>query len=177
MDAAIIGGAVGFILPALGLCVVFAKLKSRHNIPSTPWDPQTIFSSTRYRPMERLLAEGDQRFIASHPGSTREMERNFRRTRVRIFRGYMQQLSSDFHGICRMIKLLIVTSKVDRSELAKVLFQAQFRFAVNRWQVELRLLLYGFGWSRVDATSVVRHFDALRTQLQYLMLTAQPSAA
>jgi hypothetical protein len=177
MDVVIIGGAVGFILPAIGLCVVFAKLISRHNTPSTPWDPQTIFSSTRYRPMERLLAEMDRKFIASHPGCTREMERNFRRARVKIFRGYMQQLSSDFNGICKAIKLLIITSKVDRTDLATVVFKAQFQFAVNTWQVELKLFLYGFGWSSVDATSVVRHFDALRTQLQYLMLTAQPSAA
>ncbi len=177
MDAAIIGGAVGFILPALGLCVVFAKLKSRHNTPSTPWNPETIFSPTRYSPMERLLAETDQKFIASHPGGTREMERKFRRARVRIFRGYMQQLSSDFNGICKATKLLIVTSKVDRSDLAGVVFKEQFRFAVNTWRVELKLILYGFGWSSVEATSVVRHFDALRTQLQYLVLTAQPSAA
>jgi len=177
MDIVIIGGAVGFILPAIGLCVVFAKLISRHNIPSTSWDPETIFSPTRYRPMERLLAETDRKFIASHPGRTREMERNFRRARVRIFRGYMQQLSGDFNGICKAIKLLIITSKVDRSDLAGVVFKEQFRFAVNTMQVEVKLMLYRFGWSSVEATSVVRHFDALRTQLQYLMLTAQPSAA
>ena len=177
MDAAIIGGAVGFVFPALGLCVVFAKLKSRHNTPSTPWDPETVFSSTRYRPMERLLAETDDKFLASHPGSTREMKKGFRRARVRLFRGYMQQLTSDFNGICKAIRLLIVTSKVDRSDLAKLLFQAQFQFAVNTWQVELKLILYRFGCSGVEATSVVRHFDALRSQLQYLMLTAQPSTA
>ena len=111
MDAAIIGGAVGFILPALGLCIVFAKLKSRHNTLSTPWDPQTIFSSTRYRFMERLLAEADQNFLASHAGSTRETQRNFRRARVRIFRGYPKTNSLVIDGLKTWVKDAVTESE------------------------------------------------------------------
>jgi hypothetical protein len=92
-------------------------------------------------------------------------------------RGYLQQLSSDFNGICQAIKLVIVTSKVDQTDLARVVFREQFRFAVNMMQVELRLLLYGFGWSGVEAGNVVYCFDTMRSQLQYLMVVSQPSAA
>jgi hypothetical protein len=98
MDAVTIGA--GFILPALTLCVTFAKLIARQSIPSMPRDTETLCSPKRYCPMEHLLTEADQKFVASHLHSAQHMRSNFPRVRLRIFRGYMQQRSSDFHGIC-----------------------------------------------------------------------------
>jgi hypothetical protein len=76
--------------------------------------------------MERLLAEADQKLVASL--DDRRMARKFRKVRVKIFRGYMMQLSEDFNRICKAIKLLMVTSQVDRPDLAGILMKQQLIF-------------------------------------------------
>jgi len=175
MDVVIIAPAIGFILLAVGFGVVFARLISRDRIslPGDDWD--AICSPTRYRVMERLLAEADQKLVASI--GDRSMARKFRKVRVKIFRGYMMQLSEDFSRICKAIKLLMVTSQVDRPDLAGFLMKQQLIFVLVMMSVELKLLLYGFGWSNVDVRRLTESVNTMCAQLRSLAAIAEPSVA
>ena len=175
MVLVIIATTLCFLLVAAGLVAVFAKLISRDSADAAIVESDDIFSPNRYRVVERLLGEADLQTVKSL--GDRRLEKQFRKVRVKIFRGYMRQLSDDFNQICRMIKLLMVTSDMDRSELTVVILKQQFQFSLSMMSIEIELILYTFGWSGVDTTVLTDSLDALRIQMQGLVAVAEPMAA
>jgi hypothetical protein len=167
----------GLLMLPIGFGLVFAKLLSRDRTTSLPDDLEALFSPGRYRAMQRLLAEADPKFISSQPGCTPQLEKKLRKARIKIFRGYVRMMSGDFKQICKTIKFLMVSCRVDRSELAGIMMKQQFLFSVGMMHVEYKLLLYGFGWSRVDVGGLVHALDAMRAQLQSLVAVTQPASA
>jgi len=174
MLVVIFSATLCFLLLALGFGAVFARLISRDRIDVLPDDLDDIFSAARYRVMERLLAEADQKVVAAL-GDPRA-EKKFRRLRTRIFRGYMLQLSDDFSRICKAIQLLMANSEVDRPELAGMMLKQRFQFATGMMYMELRLMLYSFGWSGVDPSRLILSLDTMRAQFEYLVAVAEPAA-
>jgi hypothetical protein len=175
MDLLIIAITVCFLLLAAGFAAVFARLISRERIGLPIDESDPIFSPNRYRVVERLLAEADLRTVASV--GNKRLEKEFRKVRVKIFRGYMLQLSEDFNQICKAIKLLMVTSDRDRSELSGVILKQQFQFSLRLMRIEVDLVLYSLGWSGIDATALIESLDALRIQLRALVAVAEPMTA
>ncbi len=169
--------SVGFILLGIAFAVVFVRLLSRERTDGFPDESDEIYSAARYRAMDRLLNEQDQNFLRSQPGWNRRKEKSFRVARIRIFRGYVHQLSDDFNNICKAIKLLIVTSEVDRPDLAGLLMKQKFLFAFGVISVEFKLALYEFGWSIVDVPDLLRTLEAMRRQLQSFAAIARPNEA
>jgi hypothetical protein len=125
MDVVIIAIGVFFFLLAAGFGAVFARLISRDRIAVPISESDAIFCPNRYRVVERLLAEADLQTV-QYAGDKR-LEKEFRKVRVKIFRGYMLQLSEDFNQICKAIKLLMATSDIDRSELSGIILKQQFQ--------------------------------------------------
>jgi hypothetical protein len=175
MVLVIITAAVCFLLLAAGFAAIFARLLShdRSGLPIDESDP--IFSPNRYRVVERLLADADLQTVASL--GDKQLEEKFRKMRVKIFRGYMAQLAEDFNQICKAIKLLMVTSDVDRSELSGVILKQQFQFSLSMMRIEVQLIFYAYGWSGIDTKSLIESFDALRVQLNGLVAIAEPMSA
>jgi len=178
VEVVIIAAIAALILLIAGFVLLFAKVLSLRDENFSPADIlKEPFSPERYRAMERLLGKADENFVSSHPACTRCIEKRFRKTRIAIFRGYVQLLSDDFHRICKAIKLRMITSQVDRSELAGVIMKQQLRFVLGMMYVECKLTLYSFGWKGIDASGLAHSLDALRAQLQAMSALAAPSAA
>jgi hypothetical protein len=175
MDLVIIAISVFFLLLAAGFAAVFARLISRDRVllPLVESDP--IFSPNRYRMVERLLAEADLQSVECVGG--KRVERESRKVRVKIFRGYLLQLSEDFDQICKTIRLLMVTSEVDRSQLSGVILKQQFQFSLRLMRIEVELILYSLGYSGIATTGLTESLEALRLQLQGLIAVAEPMAA
>jgi hypothetical protein len=167
--------AAFFILLGVAFGALFATLISRDRINGFPDVSDEIFSQARYRAMDRLLGEEDQNFLRSQAGWNRLKEKNFRKARIRILRGYVQQLADDFNKICKAIKFLIVSSAVDRPDLAGLLMKQRFLFASGMISVEFKLILYGFGWSSVDVHDLMRTLETMRGHLQTFAAIAQPT--
>ena len=166
-----------FLALAGGFAVLFKRLTSRDrtSMPLPLEDWEGLFSPSRYKAMERLLDDTDQDFLHSHPGANRRMERKLRRTRVTLFRAYMHKLSGDFHRICKALKILMIQSPVERNDLAGLILKQQFQFTVTMMTTEVRLVLYSFGWSGVDAQALLEPLAAVRAQLQMLATLADPA--
>jgi len=165
--------AAVFILLAIGFALVFARLISRDRIHVLPGDLESILSPGRYRPMERLLAEADQKLLEASGDPA--LQRKFRKIRVKICRGYMQQLSDDFNSICKAIKMLLVTSKLDRPQLAGRLMREQLVFILAMMELEVKLVLHSAGLTRVDVKAVTQSLETVRGQLQLLVAAAEPA--
>jgi len=166
-----------FLLLGIGFGVLILRLMSPERLQAfRDGLPEQLFSPGRYRVIERLLNESEYRFLRSHPAWNSRMEKNLRKDRTKIFRGYLHELSGDFHQICKAVKLLMVTSRIDRPDLAKALIKQQFGFAMAMTVVEFRLILYRSGWTgvSVDVGDLVRSVDAVRVQLQSLAAIIQP---
>lgn len=178
MEVVILAAIICCILLIAGFGVLFTKLLSSQDRTLSPQDLlKESFSPERYRPMARLLDVADGKFISSHTGCATRIERNFRKGRIRIFRAYLRLLSQDFHGLCKALRLHMIACKVDRSDLAAVVMKEQFRFAASMLHVELKLIAFALGWSGVDASSVIRSFDAMRDRLQSLTVLPEPTLA
>jgi len=173
MDFITMSAGVGFILLAIGFGIVFARLISRDRIIVPSEEGDAIFCPSRYRVMEQLLDEADQKLAAC--AGDREAERKVGKLRVRILRGYMQQLSEDFNRICKASKDLMVNSEVDRPDIAGSLMRQQLLFSFLMMSVEMKLIVFGFGWRGLDVSSLTRTLNGMRAQLQSLAAIAEPS--
>jgi hypothetical protein len=89
----------------------------------------------------------------------------------------MLQLFDEARRILRALKLVILTSKTDRSDLASAVLKLQILFVVSAISVEVKLALYQFGWSGMDATSLTGSLSAVRAQLQPFVALSQPAQA
>lgn len=132
-------------------------------------------SLERYRPMLRLLDAADLNFLRVQPGFTPSMEKQLRRQRCQIFRGYLRSLSLDFRRICAAIKLVMLYSKSDRPDLASALMHHQLVFGLTFLQVECALVLYRWGLCDVNVKGLMRVFDLTRVELRSLVPSVLPA--
>jgi len=178
MEVVILAAIVCFALLIAGFAVLFTKLLLAQDEVFSPEDfIEKPFSRESYRAMERLLDEADRKFISSHPGCTRQIEKTFRKQRMKIFRAYLEVLSRDFHRICKALRLHMIACKVDRSDLAAVLMKEQLRFTASMAYIEFKLAVYASGWSGMDTSSLMRWLDVMRDRLQSLAALPEPTLA
>ena len=175
MDLITLFGTLVLISLAAGFGVVFARLTSRDRLclPREEWEG--IFSQAPYNTMERLLDEVDREFLRPQSGFNQVPEKKFRAARLKIFRGYMLQLTEDFNRISKALKILLVEAPTDRPDLAGLLLKQRFTFTCAMMVVEVKLILYGFGWAGVDAKALLAPLGEVRSQLQSLAAIVQPS--
>jgi hypothetical protein len=171
----VIAGAVLMLL-ATAFTNLLRRLVSGDRLNPLADEPTDVFSEEWDRHLERLLGQADERFPRPHPGNPRADEES-RKIRVRIFRGYMLQLFDEARRILRALKLVIITSETDRSDLASAVLKLQILFVVGAVSVEVKLALYQFGWSGMDASSLTGSLSAVRAQLQPFVALTQPAQA
>lgn len=131
----------------------------------------------RYRPMLRLLEQGDLAFLRSQPGFEPAMARRLRRQRSYIFKNYLRNLAADFQRTCTALKLVMLHSRNDRPDLAGVLMRAQTAFAWGLIEVQFRLALYRLGLASVDVTGLVKLFNGMQLELRSFIPAAMPGVA
>jgi hypothetical protein len=175
MYVVVIAGAV-VILLGTAFTALLRRLVSADRLNPLPDERPDVFSPEWDRSLQRLLVRADERFPRLHPGNLRT-DRESRKIRVRIFRGYMLQLFDEARRIIRALKLDIITSETDRSDLASAVLKLQILFAVSVISIELKLALYRVGWVGIDASSLTGSLSAIRAQLQSSVALAQPAQA
>ncbi|HKE22905.1 MAG TPA: hypothetical protein VKB88_10980 [Bryobacteraceae bacterium] len=158
---------------AVALGLVLRKVAfSSGDLPVTAeWIDE--LSVERYRPMLRLLDGKDLEFLRAQPGFTPTMEKQLRRQRCQVFRAYLRSLSLDFRRVSAAIKLLMLYSNNDRSDLAGALLHHQLVFGLSFLQVECAVLLYRWGLCDVNVGDLMKIFDMTRVELRSLV----PSSA
>ncbi len=135
------------------------------------------FSTGSYRPMERLLGDGDFVFLARQPGMDRKTLRAFRARRRDIFRAYLRDIASDFERLHRAARVQLLTSPEDRPDLAVDLLKLRATFVYAMLAVRWRLALDAVGIRGLDAKSLVGAVEGMRGQLATLLPSATASPA
>lgn len=118
----------------------------------------------RYRPMLRLLSDGDLDFAGINP----QLKGKVGARRREIFRGYLTCLTKDYARLLSGVRRMMVESGVDRPDLAKVLAKNRLMFALALCRIELHLQLHALGVGKVDVSGLVEALDALRNTVSVM---------
>jgi hypothetical protein len=129
-------------------------------------------AAERYRPMARLLQADEFAFAQGN----KALERRLRRQRYHIFRGYLRCLARDYGQLLGAIRMVMVQSSKDRSEVARVLTQSEVSFAFALCRVEFRLAFYRMGMGQVEVRHLVQAVEALRATHVGLLVPAGAAA-
>jgi hypothetical protein len=162
-----------YIAALLGLSLLaFVTVRLLRYRPrrGSPGNEEAInFNPARYQPMHRLLDAEDLSFLELQPGYRRPMGRRFRRNRRRIFRMYLDALSSDFHRIHRAARLMLAGSTADGGRVVGTLTRQRIIFWRELALLELKLLLPGP--ARIDAAGLVQAIEGIRADLSRVAAT------
>lgn len=164
-------GLAAFVCLAVGAVLAFLFRRLIAGPKSLPVSVDWIndLSVARYRPMERLLSEEDYRFLASQPGFDKRMLRRIRAERRKVFRGYLACLSRDFSLVGAALRLMMMYSSQDRSDLAGILYRQQALFAAGMLAVRWRLFLHTCGLGTVDVRGLVSAMECMRLELRQMI--------
>jgi hypothetical protein len=158
-----IGIAAGSLLAAFGVLVGWLLSSTKVRGVDPEWAHN--FSPRVYHPMERLLSEEDILFIRSQPGYDPAIERTLRKNRRRVFRSYLRALGKDFSRLHLALRLSVLASPVDRSDLAMILVRQRVIFLVGLSLAHIRLSLYGLGLSNVNVRGLISTLETMRSEL------------
>ncbi|MEN6608409.1 MAG: hypothetical protein ABFD60_14280 [Bryobacteraceae bacterium] len=162
---------------AIGFGLLFQRMFSRGRTPDLDLDWLSTFSIGKYRPMERLLSEEDYVFLASQEGFDPRISAKLRSERRKIFRGYLRSIRTDFNRLEAAVRLFMVESREDNSDLAKELLKRRLVFMRALFAVEVRLALHWLGLGSVDVRELVGCLEAMRGQLSQFAMARAISVA
>jgi hypothetical protein len=152
-------------------CVSRPVSGSRGSVfPAAEWAGE--FPADRYRPLLRLLDDGDVRFLRAQQGFRPEMEKRLREQRVRVVRNYLRMMEADFRRVCHGLRRVAPGPGCDPLRLGWILMQQQAAFERELIRVRCGLALYRRGMARVDVAGLMNVFDGMRMALTAMTLLA-----
>jgi hypothetical protein len=142
----------------LGLITLFVvalrRLFKASEVPVTvEWAKS--FSLSAYAPMERLLDDGDFRFLKTQPGYNRKIANELRAKRVRIFQAYLGMMSRDFHRLHATLQSYLLSLDVDDPQISAELVRQKWNFHRALLIAHLQLKLYSLGLGTVSAAPLI----------------------
>jgi hypothetical protein len=115
--------------------------------------------------MLQVLDEADEEFIAASQNGKSHLRR-LRAERRRLFRVYLYQLDADHEQLLAAIRSLVAESDIDRPDLTRLLYQAQFKFSLAMYGVEWQLFLHTLGLPRIDIRHLIAAADASQSHFR-----------
>jgi hypothetical protein len=154
-------GLLILITTASGALLLLARMRL---LDTTAQSDMPLPEVGRYRPMLRLLSDGDLDFAGSNP----YLRGRVGAKRREIFRGYLRCLTKDYARLLSGIRRMMVESGVDRPDLAKALAKNRLMFALALCRIEIHLQLHALGVGKVDVSGLVESLDALRSTVSVM---------
>jgi hypothetical protein len=161
--------ALAILSPALLLAAIRCLIDRQ----PPPADAIPSINVERYRPMFRLLDEGDIRFLLSQPGGTPALIRRLRQQRCQLFRAYLSSLNRDFGVACQALVQIAAQSTSDRRDLLRALMVSRAKFSLGVFRVRCRLFFYRWDVGHEPVARLLRLFEGLQVEL-HVITTATP---
>jgi hypothetical protein len=154
-----------FLVTAVLLVPVLARLFRRSNLAEVTPEWLENFTTAAYYPMEGLLADEDFRFLSRQPGFDFSLYRKLRADRLRIFRQYLNRLVGDFNRLHAVARFLVTQGSEDGSEVLKQLIWLRVRFSMAVLRVEGCYLLCRCGWRTMMVSNLIARLEDMSGQL------------
>ena len=117
-------------------------------------------------PMIRLFDQRDIEFLRTVPGYTRRMEKEFRRRRCRIFRGYLRSLRAEYLVAQTEAETLRIEFPEEREQTAQTATGCRVRFECAMTAAYFCLFRYRWDLGGSGLGSVVRRFEGIRGEIR-----------
>ena len=117
------------------------------------------FSVRGYRPMLRLAAGDDDRYLKA--GRAAGSLKRHRRIQRSLLREYLRSLSQDFHRLHKIAAEKHLLVKRADAGLPMELFEQQIGFIFQMWNIEARLLIHAFIPHRIDLEPLLSNVEKL----------------
>lgn len=155
-------GAMAFAILTL-VCILLARLGGywRREVKGREASGFTI---ERYEPLTRLLADRDAAFLRQQ-SSCPEIAARWNRSRRRIVRMYLRDLTADFRRLHADARALVAESPEQNAELVNVLMKQQIVFWREMLAVEMWLTASWLGIGRLSADRLVGAIAAMQGEL------------
>jgi hypothetical protein len=127
-------------------------------------------------PLERLLDPAEFEFLERRGMSKARIDA-LRAKRRELFRMYMRRLAHEFNLAHAALQSVLLTTEVDRPELARKLAQQRLLFYRGLIGVEVRLTLNALGFDSVPVPSLSLIRPLERLHLEFCSLAPDLSAA
>jgi hypothetical protein len=124
------------------------------------------FSLGTYRPMLRLAAQMDRKFLRSAHGET--LAGCYRKIQRNLLREYLHDASKDFNRLYAIATAKTVHAASDPDDLSMALFEQQMTFVLLVWGIEARLLLDNLLPFAVDLKPLIVQLEGLARQTREL---------
>jgi hypothetical protein len=125
------------------------------------------FSLSTYRPMLRLAAHMDRKFLSSAHGEV--LAGCYRKIQRNLLREYLRDASKDFKRMHVIATAKTVHATSDPDELSMALFEQQMTFILLVWGIEARLLLDNLLPFAVDLKPLIVQLETLAGQTRQLV--------
>jgi hypothetical protein len=127
----------------------------------TAWSEEWFaeFSSFRYLPMRRLLADEDEEFFARSTNDSEDLRTEFRAERRRLFCQYLDLMQADFQRLSEGLKLAMIHAGEDQTPEVYRLLRMEWNFRKLLWMARLRVV---FHWAGIRAIEPVELINALQ---------------
>jgi hypothetical protein len=122
------------------------------------------FSIERYEPLTRLLADRDAAFLRQQ-SSCPEIAARWNRSRRRIIRMYLKDLTADFRRLHADARAVVAESPEQNAELVNVLMRQQLVFLRQMFAIELWLTASWLGIGRLSADRLVEAMAAMQAEI------------
>jgi hypothetical protein len=124
-------------------------------------------------PVSRLLDSKDFDYLR-RAGFSRAKARAFRANRRSIARLWLRTLGADFNSVDRTLSLLLVSSQIDRSDLASILARQRAVFCWRFLQAEFNLALDACGFWSSRPLASLNNLESLCASIHEFAVTVQP---
>ena len=166
MIALYIATIVALLLAAAACCVIRRITQSGGSVEEmNDWIDVSWQSS---RPIERLLSPAEFDYLRSR-GMSKARIGELRAQRRKLFRMYLRRLTDEFNGVHAALRAVMVTSTVDRADLAKELAQQRVLFYRHLIGVEMRLTLNALGFETAPSLDLIRPLERLHLEFANLV--------
>ena len=120
------------------------------------------FAFHGYRPMMRLAAQTDRRYVSTTLGVP--LAASYRKVQRELLRQYLREAARDFSRLYSIANAHSVAAVSDPGDLSMAVLEQQMTFILLIWAVETRLLLDGILPFAVDLKPVINSIETLAEQ-------------
>ena len=124
------------------------------------------FSLQTYRPMLRLAAQMDRRYLSKAHSDT--LAGCYRKIQRGLLREYLRDAAKDFNRMYAIANAKAVQAASDPGDLSMALFEQHMTFIMLIWGIEAKLLVDGVVPFAMDLKPLIESIEGLAQQTRQL---------
>jgi hypothetical protein len=130
---------------------------------------------TQLQPMTRLVADEDLEFLKQFENCRPRIVERWEQDRRRIFRLYLREASVDFYLMHAKARQMIANAPEQEAAMVGLLMRQQLTFWRTLTFIELRLVLSGLGFGKLDGARIAALIEGMQAEINRAIVAPTPA--